>query len=66
MEQGRMGEHIFLRKGLQETKSDIHPQLQRLGLSLMEIKESSSTKGHETHVETDFHNSVSGQTRPLY
>lgn len=66
MEQGRMGEHIFLWKGLQETKSEIQPQLQGLGLSLLEIKKSSSTKGHEVHVETDFYHSVSGQTRPLY
>lgn len=61
-----MGEHIFLWKGLQETKSEIQPQLQGLGLSLLEIKKSSSTKGHKVHVETDFYHSVSGQTCPLY
>lgn len=66
MEQGGMGEHIFLRKGLQERKSEIHSQLQHLGLSLLEIKESASTKGHETHVKTDFYHSVGGQTCPLY
>lgn len=66
MEQGEMGEHIFLMKALQERTSEIHSQLQHLGLSLLEIKESASTKGHETHVESDFYHSVGGQACPLY
>lgn len=61
-----MGEHIFLRKGLQEIESEIHSQLQLLGLSLLEIKESTRAEGHETHVETDFYHSVGGHTSPLY
>lgn len=32
----------------------------------MEIKESASTKGLETQVETDFQQSVGGQTRTPY
>lgn len=58
-----MGKHIFLMKGLHERKSEIHSQLQQLGLSLLE---STSTKGHETHVKTDFCLSVGGQTCPLH
>lgn len=36
------------------------------GLRLLEIKKSTSTKGHETHVEIDFCHLVGGQTRLLY
>jgi len=61
-----MGEHIFLRKGLQERKSEIHSHLQHFGLSLLETKESASTKGHEMHDEMDVYHSVGGQTCPLY
>lgn len=57
---------MFLMKSLQKRKSEIRSQLQHLGLSLLEMKASASTKGYEMRVEADFYHSVGGQTRPLY
>lgn len=51
---------------LQKRKLEIHSQLQYLALRLLEIKKSTCTKGHETHVEIDFCHLVGGQTRLLY
>lgn len=62
---GDGGKH-FSNERLPRRKSEIHSQLQHLGLSVLEIKESASTKGHETQVETDFHHSVGEQTHIPY
>lgn len=60
------GRTYFSNERLPRRKSEIHSQLQHLGLSVLEIKESASTKGHEAQVKTDFHHSVGGQTCTPY
>lgn len=45
---------------------EIHSQLKHLALCLLDIKKSTGTKGHETHVEIDVRHLVGGQTRLLY